>query len=160
MTASLRRSNPDYRGRHDVEVDAGGCLVAPGLINAHVHPGTSPRSRGLAEDAEIVEDGAYYHVTLPTQMLGPQVLDDDDVAAITAWDVAASLLGGATTIVAEYFGSPKHWIPLVERVGFRGQLGANLSGKPRGDRLRQGWPDRLGGSEGRRGGARGGGAAA
>ena len=119
---------PGYRGRHDVEVDAGGCLVAPGLINAHVHPGTSPRSRGLAEDAEIVEDGAYYHVTLPTQMLGPQVLDDEDVAAITAWDVAASLLGGATTVVAEYFGSPKHWIPLVERIGFRGQLGLTYPG--------------------------------
>ena len=89
MTASLPPSSRTIAGATIVEVDAGGCLVAPGLINAHVHPGTSPRSRGLAEDAEIVEDGAYYHVTLPTQMLGPEALDDDDVAAITAWDVAA-----------------------------------------------------------------------
>ncbi len=55
---------PNYRGRVDCEIDAGGAIVVPGFINAHVHPGTSPRSRGLAEDAEIAEDGAYYHVTL------------------------------------------------------------------------------------------------
>ncbi|HEV7265487.1 MAG TPA: hypothetical protein VGN83_11285, partial [Falsiroseomonas sp.] len=30
---------PDYRGRADEELDAAGCVVAPGFINAHVHPG-------------------------------------------------------------------------------------------------------------------------
>ena len=30
-----------FVGRCDTEIDAGGCIVIPGLINAHVHPGTS-----------------------------------------------------------------------------------------------------------------------
>jgi 5-methylthioadenosine/S-adenosylhomocysteine deaminase len=115
---------PDYRGRVDCEVDAGGCIVVPGLINAHVHPGTSPRSRGLAEDADIAEDGAYYHMTLPVQMIAGSVLDADDIAAITEWDAVAMLLGGATTIVGEYFGPVDHWIPIVQRLGFRCDLGA------------------------------------
>ena len=114
---------PGYRGRADVEIDAEGCLVAPGLVNAHLHPGTSPRSRGLAEDAEVLEDGAYYHLTLPTQLAGGEVLDSADVAAITEWDTLAMLLGGATTLVGEYFGPATHWLPLVERLGFRAQLG-------------------------------------
>src|SRR5690606_32094665 len=97
---------PGYRGRHDIEIDAGGCLVAPGLINAHVHPGSTPRSRGIAEDSNITEDGAYYHMTLPVQLLAPEVMDSEDIAAITEWDTIAMLRGGATTIVAEYFGSP------------------------------------------------------
>ena len=114
---------PRYRGRVDEEIDAGGCLVAPGLINAHVHPGTSPRSRGLAEDCEVAEDGAFYHLTLPVQMAAGDVLDADDIAAVTEWDAVAMLLGGATTIVGEYFGPADHWIPLVDRLGFRCDLG-------------------------------------
>ena len=114
---------PNYRGRFDEEIDAGGCVVVPGFINAHVHPGTSPRSRGLAEDAEIAEDGAFYHLTVPVQMVAGDVLDADDIAAITEWDAVAMLRGGATTIVGEYFGPVDHWIPLVSRLGFRCDLG-------------------------------------
>ena len=114
---------PNYRGRCDEELDATDCVVAPGFINAHVHPGTTPRSRGLAEDARLGPGMAYYHATLPTQLLGPEALTPADVAAITEWDTLAMLRGGATTVVAEYFGSPASWIPLVERYGFRGQLG-------------------------------------
>jgi len=114
---------PGYRGPVTEDIDAGGCLVAPGLINAHVHPGTSPRSRGLAEDSEVVEDGAYYHLTLPVQLVAGEVLDAADIAAVTEWDTVAMLLGGATTIVGEYFGSAEHWIPLIDRLGFRAQLG-------------------------------------
>ena len=114
---------PHYRGRVDVELDATECIVAPGFINAHVHPGTTPRSRGLAEDARLGPGMAYYHATLPTQLLGPEALTPEDVALITEWDTLAMLRGGATTIVAEYFGSPAAWIPLVGRYGFRGQLG-------------------------------------
>lgn len=114
----------NYRGRVDEEVDAGGCIVVPGFINAHVHPGSSPRSRGLAEDAEVAEDGAYYHLTVPVQMIAGDVLDANDIAAITEWDAVAMLLGGATTIVGEYFGPIDHWIPIVRRLGFRCDLGA------------------------------------
>ena len=114
---------PAYAGRADVEVDAAGCLVIPGLINAHVHPGTSPRSRGLAEDITLPKGAAYYHMTMPLQMYSPQVIPPQDLAGIVEWDCLAMLLGGATTIVAEQFGSADPWIALVERLGFRCDLG-------------------------------------
>lgn len=114
---------PGYAGRADVEIDATGCIVTPGLINAHVHPGTSPRSRGLAEDATLPKGAAYYHMTMPVQMYSPQVLTPEDVAVIVEWDCLAMLLGGATTIVAEQFGNGEPWIRLVEKLGFRCNLG-------------------------------------
>ena len=114
---------PRHAGRADIEIDATGCLVAPGLINAHVHGGTSPRSRGLAEDISQPKGVAYYHMTMPLQMYSPQVVTPDDLAAIVEWDCMAMLLGGATTIVAEQFGAPDSWIRLVERLGFRCSLG-------------------------------------
>ncbi len=120
---SVAAIEPNYRGRTDVEVEAAGCLVIPGLINAHVHPGTTPRSRGLAEDVDLPEDGAFYHVTLPVQLHAKDVLTPDDVKAVMTWDLIAMLAGGATTIVAEQFGAWQNWIDLVERVGFRCHYG-------------------------------------
>ncbi|MBM3505651.1 MAG: amidohydrolase family protein [Alphaproteobacteria bacterium] len=112
-----------YRGRADLEIDAGDCLLVPGLINAHVHPGNSPRSRGLAEDIDLPDDGAFYHLTLPVQLYARNVLSQDDVAAIMEWDLVAMLAGGATTIVAEQFGPWANWIKLIERIGFRCHYG-------------------------------------
>jgi cytosine/adenosine deaminase-related metal-dependent hydrolase len=114
---------PRYAGRTDVEIDASGCLVAPGMINAHVHPGTSPRSRGLAEDTSLPAGAAYYHMTMPLQMYSPEVISPDDLAVIVEWDCLAMLLGGATTLVAEQFGTADAWVHLVERLGFRCELG-------------------------------------
>ena len=114
---------PHYRGHADIELDAQECLVIPGLINAHVHPGTSPRSRGLAEDVSLPKGAAYYHMTMPVQMYSPQVISPDDLAIITEWDCLAMLAGGATTIVAEQFGSADAWVSLVQRLGFRCDLG-------------------------------------
>src|SRR4029079_14815502 len=110
---------PQYKGRADIEIDADGCLVAPGLINAHVHPGTSPRSRGVAEDVTLPKGAAYYHMTMPLQMYSSKVISPDDLATIIEWDCLAMLLGGATTIVAEQFGGADPWVRLVERLGFR-----------------------------------------
>ena len=114
---------PNYKGRADLEVDAHDCLVAPGLINAHIHPGNSPRSRGLAEDSEPPDGAAFYHMTLPVQLHARNVLSAEDVLAIMEWDLIAMLCGGATTIVAEQFGPVDNWLRLVERIGLRCHLG-------------------------------------
>lgn len=114
---------PKYAGHADIEIDAKNCLVIPGLINAHVHPGTSPRSRGLAEDVSLPKGAAYYHMTMPVQMYSPQVITPEDLAIITEWDCLAMLAGGATTIVAEQFGGADAWVSLVQRLGFRCDLG-------------------------------------
>lgn len=112
-----------YRGRADQEIDAGGCLVLPGFINAHVHAGCTPHIRGLAEDLPIPEDGAYYHLLGGLLTLGYSLLSAEEFAAIMEWDTIAMLLGGATTIVEENFGGHETWVELVGRLGFRSDLG-------------------------------------
>ena len=79
---------PYFRGRADVEIDAGGCLVVPGLINAHVHAGCSPQVRGLTEDAPIPKSGAYYHALGSFLTMGYQQLSRDEFAALSPADQA------------------------------------------------------------------------
>ena len=114
---------PNVRGTAETEIDAGGCIVLPGLINAHVHAGCTPHIRGITEDDPIPKDGAFYHALGSVLMLGYSRLNRDELAALIEWDAIAMLLGGATTIVEESFGGHEIWIDLVDRLGFRSDLG-------------------------------------
>lgn len=125
---------PNYRGRCDIEIDAGGCMVAPGLINAHVHPGATPRARGVAEDFAIASNGAFYHAVGSLLRTGVEEMTRDEFRAIIEWDAVAMLRGGATTIVAEMIvpagaGAHLQWVDVVSRFGFRGQLGLSYPNK-------------------------------
>jgi cytosine/adenosine deaminase-related metal-dependent hydrolase len=119
---------PNYRGRADVEVDGEGCLALPGLINAHAHAGCTPTSRGLSEDLDLPEAGAFYHSLIPLLSLGYSSLSREEFQAVIEWDAIAMLLGGATTIVEENFGGAEMWIELVERLGFRSSIGLTYPG--------------------------------
>ena len=118
----------DYRGRTDVEIDATGCVVVPGLVNCHTHAGCTPHARGVSEDLNILEDGAFYHSLIPLLGLGYTELSQDEFAAVMEWDAIAMLLGGATMIVEENFGGADIWMELVERLGFRSNLGLTYPG--------------------------------
>ncbi len=119
---------PNYQGRWDTEIDAGGCLVAPGLVNAHVHPGATARARGVAEDLEINPDAAFYHNLGGLLRFGLEELTRDEFGALLAWDAAEMLLGGATTLIAEMIVAEEHgmhlqWLDVAKQLGFRAQLG-------------------------------------
>ena len=119
---------PAYTGRADIEIDAEGCLVLPGLVNAHTHAGCTPTARGVSEDLDLPEAGAFYHSLIPLLGLGYSSLTREEFAAIMEWDVIAMLLGGATTVVEENFGGADIWIELVGRLGFRSSLGLTYPG--------------------------------
>jgi cytosine/adenosine deaminase-related metal-dependent hydrolase len=119
---------PRYRGKSDLDVDAGGALVLPGLVNAHVHAGCTPHIRGMTEDEPIPKEGAYYHALGSILTLGYRHLTRDEFAAIMEWDAIAMLLGGATMICEENFGGHDIWIELVDRLGFRSELGLTYPG--------------------------------
>ena len=93
-----------YKGRADIEIDATGCLVVPGLVNWHTHAGCTPHARGVSEDLDILDAGAFYHSLIPILGLAYTELTHQEIAAIMEWDVLAMLLGGATMIVEENFG--------------------------------------------------------
>ena len=125
VVASLE---PNYRGRADVEIDAEGCLVVPGLVNCHTHAGCTPPARGVAEDLDLPEAGAFYHSVVPLLSLLYEHVTRDEFLAIMEWDATAMLLGGATTVVEENFGGADAWIELVDRLGFRSSLGLTYPG--------------------------------
>ena len=118
----------DYRGRADHEIDGGGCLVVPGLINCHTHAGCTPHARGVSEDLTMHDDGAFYHSLIPLLGLGYGELSNEEFAAVMEWDLIAMLLGGATMVVEENFGGADIWMSLVERIGFRSNLGLTYPG--------------------------------
>ncbi len=118
----------DYKGRVDIPIDASGCLVVPGLVNCHTHAGCTPHARGVSEDLPMHDAGAFYHSLIPILGLAYVELSHDEFAAIMEWDAIAMLLGGATMIVEENFGGADIWIQLVERLGFRSNLGLTYPG--------------------------------
>jgi 5-methylthioadenosine/S-adenosylhomocysteine deaminase len=118
----------NYRGRVDHEIDGGGCLVVPGLVNCHTHAGCTPHARGVSEDLTMLDEGAFYHSLIPLLGLGYSELSNEEFAAVMEWDLIAMLLGGATMVVEENFGGADIWMDLVERLGLRSNLGLTYPG--------------------------------
>jgi len=116
---------PDYAGQATTEVDADGCIVLPGLIDSHVHPGPSPLIRGVAEDCALPPSGAFFHNTSGLLGFARRELSAAEYAAVLEWDCVSMLLGGATTIVNEQVGYHDMWAEIVGRLGFRGEMGVS-----------------------------------
>ena len=81
----------EYKGHVDIEIDATGCLVVPGLVNCHTHAGCTPHARGLSEDLDIPDAGAFYHSLIPVLGLYYTELSHEEFAAIMEWAVARCL---------------------------------------------------------------------
>lgn len=119
---------PTYTGRADVEVDAEGCLVVPGLVNCHTHAGCSPQGRGISEDLDLPEAGAFYHSLIPLLGLCYTEATPEEFLALMEWDAIAMLRGGATTVCEENFGGAELWLDIVDRLGFRSNIGLTYPG--------------------------------
>ena len=113
----------EYKGHVDIEIDATGYLVVPGLVNCHTNVGCTPHARGVSEDLDIPDAGAFYRSLIPILGLAYTELSHKEFAAIMEWDVLAVLLGGATIIVEENFGGADISMQLVKRLGIRSNLG-------------------------------------
>ena len=76
------------------ELDARGCVVIPGLVNAHQHTTASPLARSMTPD-DIDSQSAIFDWTVP---LHAHVSGDDDELSATL-TAAESLLRGVTTVL-------------------------------------------------------------
>ena len=120
-------SSPTLRpGREDVEhLDASGCLVIPGLVNAHHHLlqtafRTLPGTRHLSMGDWLAAMGGYYRRA---------AIDPGLAEAAAAVGVAEGLLAGVTTVADHHFTWPEGVAPLelVEAtVGAARGLGSRL----------------------------------
>ena len=110
----LRAAHPGV-----AELDARGCIVVPGLINAHQHTTASPLTRSTTPD-DIDSQLAIFGWTVP---LHEQVSGDDDElsALLTA---AESLSRGVTTVLeAGTVGHPARVAAGLRTAGIRGRVG-------------------------------------
>ncbi|GAA0817919.1 amidohydrolase family protein [Streptosporangium amethystogenes subsp. fukuiense] len=112
--ATLRK---DFPGA--AELDAGGCVVIPGLINAHQHTTADPLVRSMIPD-DIDSQEAIFDWIVPLH--GKVTGDDDELSAtLTA---AESLLRGVTTILEP--GTVAHPLRVaagLRAAGIRGRVG-------------------------------------
>ncbi|MFB4316280.1 amidohydrolase family protein [Actinomadura sp. 21ATH] len=111
---TLRAANPGA-----AELDAAGCLVVPGLVNAHQHGTVDPLIRSVIPD-DIGSQEAIFDWAVPLH--GLVTGDDDEVsAALTA---AESLLRGVTTVLdAGTVAHPERVAAGMTAVGIRGRVG-------------------------------------
>ncbi len=114
-TTALRATYPDA-----AELDARGCIVTPGLINAHQHHTGDPLVRSCIPDL-LAPGESIFSWSLPLH--AEHTPDDDELSAtLTA---AQSVLCGTTTLVeAGTVAHPDRVAAGMRAVGVRGTVGA------------------------------------
>lgn len=101
------------------ELDARGCVLIPGLINAHQHSTASPLARSTTPD-DLDSQRAIFDWTVPLH--GNVTADDDEVAALLT--AAESLLRGVTTVLdAGTVAHPDRVAAALRAAGIRGRVG-------------------------------------
>ena len=105
---------PAYQGPADVELDGGGRMVMPGLIDVHCHPSAQAVFRGYIEEfgnPRLFYSGRH-------RFRQAYVIDDDGMRASAEFTLAELLAGGVTTIVDLSHAYPG-WLDVLERSGAR-----------------------------------------
>ncbi len=97
-----------------------GQLLIPGMISGHTHVSSGSPSRGL------IESGRAF--TQP--LLITEALDDDDLDALTAYNLAEILRGGCTTQVEQSISlkQAKSYVRVARAWGVRGFPGGMVPG--------------------------------
>ncbi|TDB94686.1 amidohydrolase family protein [Actinomadura sp. 7K534] len=111
---TLRAAHPGA-----AELDATGCVVIPGLVNAHQHCTVDPLIRSVIPDDIDAQEAIFgWAVPLHGRVTG----DDDELSAtLTA---AESLLRGVTTVLeAGTVAHPGRVAAGLEAAGIRGRVG-------------------------------------
>lgn len=100
-----------------------GQLLLPGFISGHTHVAGGSATRG------IIEGGRSY--ARPLELM--ETLDDDELDALTAYNLAELLLSGCTTQVEMSFNvaQAKSYARVAKRWGARGYVGAMIPGTAR-----------------------------
>ena len=89
----------DRPGGADRVIDVPEALVLPGFVNLHNHGISALLFRGIVEDRPTASWAAdtVYGLIMPLQGLAMEVLDEDELRAITALGLLGPVKGGATT---------------------------------------------------------------
>lgn len=105
----------------DVVIDRPDTLVVPGLMNMHNHGISALLFRGIVEDRPTASwaSDTVYGLIMPLQGLAMEVLDDEELRAITALGFLAPLKSGATTVMDNFRLSQDVSFEVASQMGFR-----------------------------------------
>ena len=111
-------SDKPVRGEH--RIDARSQLVVPGFISGHTHAASATPTRG------IIESGRSF--ARPLELV--ETLSDDELDALTAFNVAELLLGGSTTHLEMSLSlrQAQSYVRVARRWGVRGYPGGMVPG--------------------------------
>lgn len=103
-----------YTGAAETELDGGGMMVMPGLVNIHSHPSSEPMNKGLLD--EIGSPGLYNSSLFEYMPLFRA--DADAVPHCVRIALCELLLSGVTTVVDLSVPHPG-WLDLLGESGLR-----------------------------------------
>lgn len=113
-TARFRRRWPQVP-----VLDATGCVVVPGMVNAHQHCTGDPLSRSCIPD-DLPPGASIFEWSVPLH--GAHDGDDDEISTLLT--AAESLRNGVTTLVeAGTVAHPERVGAAMQRIGVRGTVG-------------------------------------
>ena len=103
-----------YDGAADVEIDGGGLMVMPGLVNIHSHPGDEPKSKGLFEET----GSPLFHNTGLIEYM-PLVRGDVETCNAGLEFALCELLKSGCTTLCDLSGSRDGWLDILSVSGIR-----------------------------------------
>jgi cytosine/adenosine deaminase-related metal-dependent hydrolase len=117
----IARIVPGRIAGNDHRIDMTGQLLVPGLISSHTHVACGSPTRG------IIESGGRSYAR-PLQIM--ETLDDDDLDALTAYNLWEILRAGCTTQVEQSISlkQAKSYVRVARRWGVRGFPGGMVPG--------------------------------
>ena len=143
----------DRPGEADRTMDVPEALVLPGFVNLHNHGISALLFRGIVEDRPTASWAAdtVYGLIMPLQGLAMEMLDAEELRAVTALGLLGLVKGGATTVMDMFRIAQAVSFDVAEELGLRfygmpylfstEDLGIGEDGRPRYAALETGESD-------------------
>jgi len=111
---SLTHVGAGHDGDADVEIDGGGLMVMPGLVDIHSHPGDEPKSKGLFEET----GSPLFHNTGLIEYM-PLVRGDPETCNAGLEFALCELLKSGCTTICDLSGAREGWLDILAVSGIR-----------------------------------------
>ncbi|MDE0060554.1 MAG: amidohydrolase family protein [Defluviicoccus sp.] len=111
----------DRPGGADRVIDVAEALVLPGFVNLHNHGISALLFRGIVEDRPTASWAAdtVYGLIMPLQGLAMEVLDAEELRAVTALGLLGLVKGGATTVMDQFRIAQAVSFDVADELGIR-----------------------------------------
>ncbi len=108
-------------GGADRVIDVADALVLPGFVNLHNHGISALLFRGIVEDRPTASWAAdtVYGLIMPLQGLAMEVLDEEELRAVTALGLLGLVKGGATTVMDQFRIAQAVSFDVADELGIR-----------------------------------------